>query len=800
MSRFQVGLAAMLLGLVALSPLHAQRPQQPQQPQEVFKVLGISVEGNALADPAAIIANSGLRVGDDITVPGDQISQAIRKLWSLRIFDDIQVAIDRKMGTGVYLVIRVKEFPRFERAEIRGADEISNDDILKKINLVRGQVFAPQEIYRIHREVLDLYEKEGYLLATVAVTTTPADSNESRVIVNLDIVEGQEVQVEKVSFEGNSAFSESDLYGSMSETTERTWWKFWSSAKFDRKKYEEDKNLIVKAMQKEGYRDAQVISDSIWYSENKELMYIHIRVYEGPQYKIRKITWTGNAVYSDRELNERLGVVPGEVYNLEKFEQNLRGNEDQTDVASLYLDNGYLKFNLEPRETRVPPDSVDIDISVFEMNQFRIGEIRLKGNTKTEDRVIRRELYTRPGDFFSRSAVVRSLRQLQQLNYFNPEKLKPDYQLLPDDKTVDLTYEVEEKSSDNVNASVGYSGAFGFTGALGFTINNFSLAQPFSGGAGQVLNFEWQFGEASRYRTFSMGFTEPWLFNTPTLLGVQLYDSRQIYNGDIQTQGISLRIGRRFKWPDDFFRGDWSIAAQRYRVRDGRGYYLEGDSKQVRISQVISRNSSDNPIFPATGSIVSLTTEISGGPFLPGDIDFTKWVFSADWFVPLFGSSKLVFFLGAQYGVLFPLSGESGRNIPAIEMFSMGGAGIGYYNTIPLRGYEDQSVGPRPPGTSSIAAYSGKAMTKIGAELRLSLSMNPIPIYLLMFSEAGNVFESVNRANFFDLRRSAGIGARLLINPIGMIGFDYGYGFDDVYPPDGKPDGWHFHFVFGKGF
>ena len=357
------------------------------------------------------------------------------------------------MGNGVYLVIRVKEFPRFERAEIRGADEVSNDDILKKINLVRGQVFAPQETYRIHREVLDLYEKEGYLLATVSVTTTPADSSGSRVILNLDIVEGREVQVEKVSFEGNSAFSEDDLYGSMSETTERTWWKFWSSAKFDRKKYEEDKNLIVKSMQKKGYRDAQVISDSIWYSEDKELMYIHMRVYEGPQYKIRRITWTGNAVYSAEDLNQRLGVLPGEVYNLEKFEQNLRGNEEQTDVASLYLDNGYLKFNLEPRETRVPPDSVDIDISVFEMNQFRIGEIRLKGNTKTEDRVIRRELYTRPGDFFSRSAVVRSLRQLQQLNYFNPEKLKPDYQLLPDDKTVDLTYEVEEKSSDNVNAS-----------------------------------------------------------------------------------------------------------------------------------------------------------------------------------------------------------------------------------------------------------------------------------------------------------------------------------------------------------
>ena len=790
-------MALVWLSLVAPALL-AQRPQQSQQPQEVFKILGISVEGNALSDPSAIIANSGLRIGEDITVPGDQVSQALRKLWSLRIFEDVQVAVDRKIGNGVYLVIRVKEHPRFERAVIRGADGVDEDDIQKKISLVRGQVFAPQEVVRIRKQVLALYESEGYLLARVEVRTVPADSVQNRVIVEVDIEEGKESEVESTRFEGNSMFVDSELRGAMDNTSETQWWKFWSSANLDRKKYDDDKNLIVRFYQKNGFRDAQVLSDSLAYSEDRRKAFIVIRVYEGPQYRVRRITWTGNAVYSAAELNERLGVQPGNIYDLEKFEKNLRGNEEQTDVASLYLDNGYLKFNLEPREVRVPPDSIDIEISVYEMSQFRVGEVRIKGNTKTQDRVARRELYTRPGDYFSRAAVIRSLRQLQQLNYFNPEKLKPDYQLLPDDKTVDLAYEVEEKSSDNVNASIGYSGAFGFTGALGFTINNFSIKEPFAGGAGQILNFEWQFGEASRFRTFSVGFTEPWLFDTPTLFGVQLYDTRQVYNGDIQTQGASLRIGRRFKWPDDYFRVDWALALQRYNVRDGRGYYLEGESNQMRLSQVISRNSSDNPIFPATGSIVSLTTEISGGPFLPGDIDFTKWVFSADWFVPLFGTSRLVFFLGTQYGVLFPLSG-AGRNIPAIELFSMGGAGIGYINTTPLRGYEDQSIGPRN-AAGNIAAIGGKAMAKVGAELRLSVAMNPIPIYILTFVEAGNVFESVNRADFFSLKRSAGFGGRLTINPIGMIGFDYGYGFDDVYPRDGKPDGWHFHFVFGKGF
>jgi outer membrane protein insertion porin family len=771
--------------------------QTSRPPQDVLKILGISVEGNTLADPAAVIANSGLKVGDEILVPGEQAAQAIRKLWSLRIFEEVAIDVDRKVGDGVYLLIKVKELPRFERVEMEGEDEVSRDDILKKVNLVRGQIFAPQEILRIQKEVAALYEKEGYLLARIDVTTSPADSVKNRVIVHLKIDEGKEVQVDRIRFEGNAAFTEGDLRGAMDGIAESHWWKFWSSAKFDRKKYDEDKKLIVSFYRKNGYRDAQMVSDSISYSDDKEDMTVLMRVYEGPRYYVRKISWSGNAVYSDTVLNERLGLRSGDIFDAEKFEKNLRGNEDQTDVAALYLDNGYLRFNLEPEETRVPPDSVDIGINVFEMNQYRLGQVSIRGNTKTQEKVIRRELYTRPGDYFSRAAIVRSIRQLSQLNYFNPEKIKPDYQLV-DDKTVDVSYDVEEKSSDNINASVGFSQAYGITGALGFTVNNFSIAEPLSGGAGQILSFEWQFGEAASYRTFSLGFTEPWLFDTPTLLGVSLYDTRQIYNGDIQTTGGSLRIGRRFKWPDDYFRGDWVLAGQLYNVRDGRNYYPEGKTSQVRLTQIISRNSTDNPIFPAYGSNVSLTAELSGGPFLPGDIKFFKWQFQSEWYIPLFNSTRLVFYLNSQYGALFPLSGSS--SIPSIELYVMGGTGLGYVNTTPLRGYEDQAIGPKNPFANEIASIGGRAMTKQTAELRLALAVNPIPIYLLAFAEGGNVFESFSRANFFDLKRSAGFGARLLINPIGLIGFDYGYGFDDVYPADGKPDGWRFHFVFGKGF
>ncbi|MGA9115489.1 MAG: outer membrane protein assembly factor BamA [Bacteroidota bacterium] len=785
-------LASALLAAVLLAgpPARAQAPR----PQEILRILGIAVEGNTTADPAAVIANAGLKVGEEFVRSGDKISGAVRRLWALGIFDDVRIAVDRRVGDGVYLLVTVRELPRFEGAEVSGDDEMDADDILKKVTLERGEPIPPYALARIRRQVERLYEEEGFLLARVQVTAAASDTAPHRATVKVEVDEGPEVEVARIMFEGNVAFSEGDLRGEMEETSEKSWWKFWTSASFDRKKYEEDKRLLATFYRRNGFRDAQVLSDSIWYGADREEMFILIRLYEGPRYVIRSVAWEGNTIYPDSILGGRLGIAPGEIYNAEKLEQNLRGNEAQTDVASLYLDNGYLTFNLEPREIVVPPDSVDIRVLVFERNQFRIGHVHIKGNTKTHDKVIRRELYTRPGDFFSRAAIVRSARQIAVLNYFNPEKIKPDYNLV-DDKTVDITYEVEEKSTDNVNASIGYSGAFGVTGALGFTINNFSISEPLTGGAGQILNFEWQFGTTTPYRTFTLGFTEPWLFGTPTLLGVSLFDTRQAYTFDLKQTGGSLRVGRRFRWPDDYFRGDWILNAQHNDVINGRGIYLEGPSSQVSLTQIITRNSVDNPVFPTSGSNLSLSTELSGGPFLPGTIDFHKWEFTSEWYLPLFGSSRVSLYLGSQYGYIGKLYGET--NIPPIELFFMGGTGLGFVATTPLRGYDDQTIGPR---NASGDVTGGYAMTRQTAEFRVALALSPIPIYLLGFAEGGNVFTSLSRADFFDLKRSAGFGARLQIMPIGLIGFDYGFGFDDVDPADGRPDGWRFHFVFGRGF
>src|SRR5512135_2791466 len=326
----------LLLGIAGLGLLSAPHVcAQDSRAQEVYKILGISVEGNSVADPAAIIANSGLKVGDEFTIPGEQIGQAIRKLWSIHLFEDVQVAIERKIENGVFLVIKVKELPRYEKTVIEGRDEISEDDIMKKIDLVRGQVFPPQETIKIRNAVKALYEKEGYLLAEVNVTTEPVDTSRNRIIVHININEGQEVQVEHIMFEGNKAFDDGDLRGAMDGTSEKVWWKFWSSAKFDRKKYTEDKKLIVQYYRKNGYRDAEILSDSISYSPDKRNMDIHIRIREGSQYHVRNITWEGNTVYPASVLSERLGFQPGDIYDTDKFDKNLRGNEAQNDVASL---------------------------------------------------------------------------------------------------------------------------------------------------------------------------------------------------------------------------------------------------------------------------------------------------------------------------------------------------------------------------------------------------------------------------------------------------------------------------------
>ena len=822
-------LLILLLFVVVTSSLTAQPLQQ------TYKILGISVEGNKSADAATIIANSGLKAGNEIQIPGDHTLNAIRQLWALNIFSDVQILIEREIDDGVFLLIKVEEYPRLEKVVIEGNDEIDTEDIEQKITFLRGTVLSPQDISKLLLRIKNLYAEEGFLSAKIDqgiysflnadtvdediyvtwrntkdfsdeyeleyISSEITYSNlieriKDRVLLKLTIEEGDEVTVREIEFSGNESFDDDELSGEMDETAESRWWKFWSSAQFKPEEFKKDKVLVVDYYRRNGYRDSEIMSDSLIYSNDNKDLRIVINVYEGPQYKVRNISWTGNTVYPAEMLNARLDFAKGDVFDYDKFQKNLRGNEAQSDVSALYLDNGYLTFQLQADELKVGEDSVDINIRVEERNQFRLSKVNIAGNTKTKDKVIRRELFTVPGDYFNRALLFRSVQQLANLQYFNVEKLYGPEGIetnLASDSTVEVTYNVEEKSSDYLNASVGYSGSFGFSGALGVTLTNFSIAEPFSLGSGQILSFNWQFGVGNVYRTFTIGFTEPWMFDTPTSVGADLFDTRQQYIYDLRQTGATLRVGRRLKWPDDFFFVQGRFRYQYNNVIEGQQYYAEGVTNQFTLGFLISRRNIDNPIFPSQGSTISMDMEISGGPFLPGDVDYLKNTFKVEWYKRLFNSNRLTFYTVADFGYIDEI--VKGTPIQPFEFFYMGGNGL-VIATIPLRGYEDRSVGPRNIFGQVIG---GRVAAKIGAELRFAVTLDPIPLYLLAFAESGNVFENFEKTDIFDMRRSVGFGARILINPIGLIGFDFGYGFDREIV-DGRDPEWLFHFQFGKGF
>lgn len=806
-----------------------------QTPIKNYKILGLRVEGNKTSDANAIIAASGLRVNDEIQVPGDKTINAIKNLWALNIFSDVQLVVEKEISDGVFLIIKVEEYPRLEKILIEGNDEISTSEIEKKITFLRGTVIKPQDVIRLKNNIIKLYEAEGHYNADLTFTyysffsadTTKKEivtrwrnqkdlSDEieqiyerseiqysdliskikDRIIVRFQIYEGEVVKVRAIEFAGNEVFSDDDLRSEMDELSIAKWWKFWSSGKFDREKLKKDKESIIKFYRRNGYKDASIVSDSLIFFNDKKDVKVLITVYEGTQYKIRNIKWIGNTVYPDEVLADRLDFTKGDVFDVDRFEKNLRGNEKQTDVSSLYLDNGYLTFNVQVKETKVFPDSIDVEIRMEERNQFTVGRVDIEGNDKTKDKVIRRELFTLPGDYFNRALLLRSIQNLANLQYFSVEKLYGPEGIgtkLASDSTVDISIRVEEKSSDYLNASVGYSGAFGFSGAVGVTLTNFSITEPFQLGGGQILSFNWQFGVGSLYRTFTLGFTEPWLFDTPTSIGAEVFDTRQQYIYDLRQTGATVRLGRRLKWPDDFFYVQGRIKYQYNNVIEGQGFYAEGLTNQYTLGALISRKNIDNPIFPSVGSNFQIDAEISGGPFLPGDVDYLKLGVTTEWYRRLFNSNRVTLYTMADFGYIDEI--VKGTNIQPFEFYYMGGNGL-IIATTSLRGYDDRTVGPR---NSDGRVIGGRVMTKFATELRFALSVEPIPLYVLAFAEAGNVFETFDKTDIFDLRRSVGFGARLLINPIGLIGFDLGYGFDRKIT-SGQDPSWLFHFQFGKGF
>ena len=786
----KAGLKLSLISIILFSLISGKTFSQNDGPT-TYRIASINTKGNKNYETNTIISYSGLNIGQEITIPSDQTKEALERLWNIGIFSDVKIYLEKKFGNDAYLVIEVEELPRVEKVEISGNDEFSNDDLKEYINVVNGEVISDQKLKDIEYNLEKYYADEGYGLADVKVDKLVSSGNEARIRVKIN--EGEKLSVNKITFEGNKSISSDDLKSALEETTEDVWWKFWQGSTFDKQKFEADKKFIENLYREKGYRDAVVLTDKLEILPSKTDVNIKVTVDEGKKYYVNDIKFEGNKLYDSRFLESKLGLKKGDVYNTKKLKENIYGNESESDISSMYLDNGYLSFNADINEIPAGENKIDLNIKITEASQFKFGLVGFEGNDKTQDKVLRREVYTIPGDYFNKSNIKRSMQQLAALNYFNPEKLTQDISL-SNDSVVNIKYIVEEKSSDQFNASIGYSGSFGITGSLGLTFNNFDIAAPFSGGAGQILTFNWSFGTGGTYRTFDIGFQEPWLYNTPTQLGFNIFDTRQNYsNLELKETGASVNIGKRFKFPDDYFRGDWTAKFQRTDVINGDEIYQEGVRNQFSIRQIISRSSVFEPVFPTGGTKVSNSTELSGGPFLPGSVDFIKNIFSAEAYTPVSINRKLVLYSNFQFS--FVNSFAKDKYLPPNETFYMGGNGL-TYNTISLRGYEDRSIGPVNRTGNPIG---GRVAAKYGLELRYSLSQDPLPIFIVAFAEAGNVWADISKTDPFDLRRSAGFGTRLVLPAVGLVGFDFGYGFDRRIV-DAQSPKWQFHFQFGKGF
>jgi outer membrane protein insertion porin family len=700
---------------------------------------------------------------------------------------------------------------------IIGDKKVSKTKIEEAIGLRTGQRIPEFQIEAGKSKVVDLYSEEGFLLATVEISlkdikVDTLDTNKKRSENTRDlkvvIDEGSRVKIDEIVFNGNENISDKKLRRALKDTKQQRWYLFWRSS-FDDNKYQDDKEKLIAFYQKRGYRDAIVVTDSIVYSVDKKKMNIWLTINEGPKYYYRNFSWDGNELYTDEQLNNALGISSGDVYNEEDLQKGLYER-----AQSLYMDKGYIYSNIIPEIYPVGKDSIDIHLSIIENQKVYVRNIIISGNTRTRENVIRRELKLYPGDVFSRQKLIRSQREVWILNYFG--NVVPD--VIPvDDENVDLEITVEEKSSERANLNVGYTKEYGMTGGGGIEFMNFrgkgqrfvlSASTGLSGGSSYTYQTA---SQRSKYNSFSLSFTDPMIYDTPNLVGGSLFYSfrgkstQYYYPLDLTVMGGSIMWGRRFRWPDDFFRGQWGFQVTK-KVYDGEDDDLElytgglKESVGINISQTITRDSRDRPEFTTSGSRVIWSTTVSGG-MLGGNEDFHKHVLNLDVYSPLV--SKFVLVNSFKMGVIGKLEAQDDEIsiIPYDERFILGGNGIPYGNM--LRGYDDNTIGPISTTGSPIG---GNSILRFSTELRFPLSENPV-IYALAFAEMGNVWANkdmtepfyLERTGPLNLKRAAGVGIRFFMPMIGMLGFDIGYGFDDI-TGNGKPQGWKTTITFGQQF
>lgn len=791
-----------------------------------YEIADITISGVEFLEPMVLKSLSGLSIGEIITVPGDDITNVINKFWSQGLFSDVKITATKIEDGKIYIDIYLRERPRLTRLEINGVNKSETDDLTEKINLRTGSQVTTDILNNAERIIKEHFIEKGFYNTDVEIIQKKDTVAANGVQLTLNIHKNDRVKIEEIEIVGNDIYKDHRLQRVLKKTKAINI-NFFKPSKLIQKEYKADKQKLIDFYNENGYRDAKLIVDSVsLISENR--IKIKLILDEGQKYYFRNIGWVGNTIYPAEILNRILGIEKGDVFNQKILDDRLQLDEDA--VSSLYLDNGYLFFSVDPVEVNVENDSIDFEMRIYEGKQATINRVIITGNTKTNEHVIRRELRTVPGELFSKSDIIRTVRELASLGHFDPEKITPNPIPNPADGTVDIEYKLVERANDQLEISGGW-GARMFVGTVGIRFSNFSARnlfkpsawRPVPTGDGQTLSVRAQ-SNGKWYQAYNFSFIEPWLGGKkPNSFSISLYHtitsgtsywnySKEDTQRNFKISGAAIGFGRRLTWPDDFFTLYNEFTFQQYTLNDWQGYFFfsDGVSKTFSFTTSLARRSVDQLIYPRRGSNFSVSLQltppyslISGKDFSKVSInekykyiEFHKWKFLAEWYTTLAGN--LVLMTKAQWGYLGHYNNDIGPS--PFEGFDVGGDGMtGYniygYETIALRGYENSSLTPRVNGLKS-----GNVYEKLTLELRYPITLNPnATLFGLVFLEAGNAWYDIKDFNPFMAKRSAGVGLRAFLPMFGLLGIDWGYGFDAI-PGLPEANKSQFHFTIGQQF
>lgn len=803
---------------------------------KTYIIGGIKVSGINYLREEQIISLTGLRLGDELTIPSDDLSQILKRILMQRKFSDAGFYIDSiKTKDTIILGLRLVERPRVSRFVYTGMKKSEETDLTDRLKLRRGTELSDYLLKSSVDIIKKYYKEKGFLKVAVDVAQKNDTVVKNAVRVNFIVNRGPKVKVKKINFIGNEEISSRKLAASMKKTKDMSLWNFFKTKKFNEKEYDTDKAALIQVFNEAGYRDARIVEDSLYYISEDRLG-LNFKIDKGKKYYFRNISWTGNSVYSSEQLANVLMLKKGDVYDVVTMEKRLFGDGKQQnmDIRRMYSDNGYLFFNLMPVEQNIDGDSVDVEMRIIEGKPATFNNIIVNGNTITNEKIVRRAIFTRPGYLYSQSDVERSIREIASMGHFEPENAYSEkgYSLIPNqnNSTVDMAFNVEEKPNSQLELSGGWGGNT-FVGTVGVSFNNFSLKRVFKKhawrpvplGDAQTLSVRFQ-TNGTYYTALSASFVEPWLFGTkPTSLSVSAYYTRQtnsyyyyqVSDQYMEVYGAALGLGSRLKWPDNYFVLYHELSWQSYKLLNWNYNFLfnTGTSHNASYKISLNRNSTDQPIYPRGGSDLTFSLQLTPPYSLFRDkntdyskmsdqekykwIEYHKWTFKGALYTKIVGD--LVLKTAANFGYLGYYNKSLGYS--PFEGFQLGGDGMSGYNTygseiIGLRGYPNSSLTPLNGN-----AYSGNVYDKFTFELRYPVVLQPqSTIYALVFLEGGNCWSDIKDFNPFSIKRSAGVGLRVLLPIVGMLGIDWGYGFDPVPNQGLKRGGSQFHFIIGQQF